>query len=77
MKTVAIIDHHPRKKIANNVPYMDVRPQMGATATIIYEYLLCLKLEIPIVLATALFYGIKTDTRGLSRGASSADATYC
>ena len=74
MQTVAVIDHHPRKDIAAEVPCVDVRPQMGATATIIYEYFLCLGLEIPDVLATALFYGIKTDTKGLSRGASSADA---
>jgi len=74
MQTLAVIDHHPRKEIAAEIPCVDVRPQMGATATIIYEYFLCLGLEIPAVLATALFYGIKTDTRGLSRGASSADA---
>ena len=74
IKTVAAIDHHPRKEISAEVPFVDVRPQMGATATIIYEYFLCLGLEIPAVMATALFYGIKTDTRGLSRGASRADA---
>ena len=74
MQTVAVIDHHPRKEIVAEVPFVDVRSQMGATATIIYEYFMCLGLEIPTVMATALFYGIKTDTRGLSRGASSADA---
>ena len=37
------------------------------------EYIQSAGIEPPPMLATALFYGIKTDTRGLSRGASQAD----
>jgi nanoRNase/pAp phosphatase (c-di-AMP/oligoRNAs hydrolase) len=37
------------------------------------EYLQAESLEIPANLATALFYGIKTDTMGLARGASFTD----
>ena len=52
---------------------MDVRPEIGASSTIITEYLQEAGLEIPQTLATALFYGIKTDTMGLGRGVSAND----
>jgi len=45
----------------------------GATSTILTEYLQAADIAPVSSLATALFYGIKTDTMGLSRGASPAD----
>jgi nanoRNase/pAp phosphatase (c-di-AMP/oligoRNAs hydrolase) len=54
-------------------PYLDLRPDVGAAATLVYQYLEIANLTLPSRLATALFYGIKTDTRGLSRGASTGD----
>ena len=57
----------------DTVPYADVRTDIGATVTMLYQYLDALNLKPDPLLATAMFYGIKTDTRGLSRGASSAD----
>ncbi|MGQ0561645.1 MAG: DHH family phosphoesterase [Gemmatimonadota bacterium] len=70
---IAIIDHHAFDGTAR-AEFADVRPQYGATATIMTEYL---RLEhdgnIARPLATALLYGIKTDTDSLSRGASPAD----
>jgi nanoRNase/pAp phosphatase (c-di-AMP/oligoRNAs hydrolase) len=47
---------------------------VGATSTILTEYLQAAGIEPPPKLATALFYGIKADTLGLSRGACPADA---
>ena len=56
---------------------MDIRPEVGASATIITEYLQAANFIIPPFLATALFYGIKTDTLGLGRGAAPDDTvTY-
>jgi nanoRNase/pAp phosphatase (c-di-AMP/oligoRNAs hydrolase) len=46
---------------------------VGATSTILTEYLQEAGLEPEPPLATALFYGIKTDTMGLGRDASPAD----
>lgn len=70
----AVFDHHePFRPPSAGVAYLDLRPEMGATATMIYQHLEVAGLPIPPRLATALFYGIKTDTRGLSRGTSPGD----
>ncbi len=69
-----VIDHHAWRDSSSLVQFSDVRPEIGASATIITEYLQATNLEIPSLLATALFYGIKTDTMGLGRGASAQDA---
>lgn len=68
-----VIDHHPRREASCNVGFADVRTNVGATSTILTEYLQAAELEPTPPVATALFYGIKTDTMGLGRGASSAD----
>jgi len=70
----AVFDHHePFRPPSEEVAYLDLRPEMGATATLIYQHLEVADLAIPPRLATALFYGIKTDTRGLSRGTAPGD----
>jgi len=68
-----VIDHHPGPPVAAPAVVVDIRPTVGATATILLEYLQAAAMPIPCPLATALFYGIKTDTLGLIRGASDAD----
>ena len=69
-----VLDHHPWLESTATANYSDVRSEIGATSTILFEYLRAADLELSPELATILFYGIKTDTRGLSRGTSSADA---
>ncbi len=71
---LAVIDHHPLHPNTEAVPFRDVRTRFGATATIVTRYLWALGEEPPSRLATALFYGIKADTLGLSRGATRSDA---
>lgn len=70
---IAIIDHHPCEKMPR-AAFVDIRPHYGATATMMTEYL---RVEderrIAEPLATALLYGIKTDTDTLSRGSISND----
>ncbi|GBE55333.1 MAG TPA: potassium transporter TrkA [Euryarchaeota archaeon] len=67
-----IIDHHPfDDKI--NVEYWDIRPELGAASTILTEYFVSLDIDITEDLATALLYGIKTDTNNFTRATTSDD----
>ncbi len=68
-----VIDHHPLRNITRTCPFIDVRPRYGSTSTIMTEYLRELDLKIDKMYATALFYGLKTDTNGLLRSTSKAD----
>ena len=68
-----VIDHHPGES-AGRATLRDVRPSFGATSTILTEYLRAAgDVKIRERLATALLYGIKTDTLHLERGATRAD----
>ena len=67
-----IIDHHPENEIANCL-FKDIRPHYGATSTILQEYLNAGDVKITQKLATALLYGIKTDTLLLEREAIEND----
>ena len=68
-----VIDHHPLRSITRKAPFHDVRPDYGSTSTIVTEYLRELDLQVDKILATALFYGLKTDTNGLLRSSIKAD----
>jgi len=68
-----VIDHHAWREATAAAAFADVRQELGATSTILTEYLQAAGIEPTPPLATALFYGIKTDTMGLARGASPAD----
>lgn len=70
---IVIDHHHPVREKLEAVPYIDVRPDAGATASLAYQYLDAAGITPDPVLATAMFYGIQADTRGLSRGESQAD----
>lgn len=65
-----VIDHHPRSLIHPDVPhpaFADIRPDLGATATMMVGYLKAAKIKPNQKLATALFYAIKTDTKNFVR----------
>jgi nanoRNase/pAp phosphatase (c-di-AMP/oligoRNAs hydrolase) len=68
-----VIDHHPIRKRTRRSPFTDVRSRYGATATIMYEYLLAAEVPIDMPLATALLYGIGSDTQDLGREAAAPD----
>jgi len=72
-EVVAVLDHHPLRDETADAGFVDVRPDVGATSTILTEYCQSAGIELPLSIATALFYGIKTDTMGLGRGAGEAD----
>ena len=81
---VAVIDHHPEG--GSGAAFTDVRPGYGACASIVAEYLRDLGatlpdeegyasggLAVPPELATGLVYGILSDTKRLTDGATLAD----
>ena len=69
---VAVIDHHEYRG-NQGYRFEDVRPTVGACATIVGEYFFENDVEPPQKLATALVFGIMKDTDGLTRGVSSLD----
>ncbi len=66
-----IIDHH--EPGSYKAPFTDIRPHYGATSSIMTEYLKSAKIKPSERIATALFHGIKTDTRNFERTATNAD----
>lgn len=66
-----IIDHHPVSVAYNG--YVDIRPEYGATSTLMTEYLRAARIRPSKKLATALFLGIKTDTNDFQRKAFGED----
>jgi nanoRNase/pAp phosphatase (c-di-AMP/oligoRNAs hydrolase) len=67
-----VIDHHPGYT-PGNAPFEDVRTRYGSTATIMTEYLIADRQHISERLATALLYGIRSDTVMLSRRVTEDD----
>jgi len=67
-----VIDHHPERP-GYSATIRDIRTRYGATASILTEYLRATNTEINPKLATALLYGIKSDTQYLGRQTSHKD----
>lgn len=63
----AVIDHHISGNLDNLPFFHDVRQHIGAASTIVTQYLRTAHCPIDEKLATALFYGIKTDTGDMGR----------
>ncbi|MBF9016365.1 MULTISPECIES: bifunctional oligoribonuclease/PAP phosphatase NrnA [unclassified Oceanispirochaeta] len=70
---VACIDHHEINEKDGGYRFSDLRPEIGACSSIIADYFIENKIEIPRNVATALLYGIFMDTSDLSRGVSELD----
>ena len=68
-----VIDHHPLRSISRRAAFTDIRRRYGATSTIVYEYLRKARAPIAAPLATALFYGIWSDTQDVGRKCLRAD----
>lgn len=68
-----VIDHHPFVPSSRKVKFHDIQSKVGATSTIITQYLIVENIEMSSHVATALLYGIKSDTRDLGRGTSKHD----
>ncbi len=73
---VAVFDHHvPPDSDGERpeVPHRDVRLGLGATSSMIYEYLRDARVELDERTASALFCGVRYDTMDLSRNVSPLD----
>jgi nanoRNase/pAp phosphatase (c-di-AMP/oligoRNAs hydrolase) len=72
-----VIDHHvppdPADAATSAPRFADVRTWVGATSTLVTSYLMEARVTVPASVATALFYGIRTDTADLARNASPLD----
>jgi nanoRNase/pAp phosphatase (c-di-AMP/oligoRNAs hydrolase) len=68
-----VIDHHSIRHATRKAEFTDVRGRYGATSTILYEYLVAAKIDIEAHLATALVYGIRSDTQDLGNETTRPD----
>lgn len=71
-KAIASIDHHPTFAAAH-YRFADIRPEIGACASIIASYFFENELPMDKETALALTFGIRSDTAKLSRGVSQLD----
>lgn len=71
IKLNIVIDHHQSGNI--EAEHLDIREEMGASATIMTEYLKELRIIPSRTIATALFFGIKTETEGFKKNARTSD----
>ncbi|MFP4632305.1 MAG: DHH family phosphoesterase [Halobacteriales archaeon] len=61
-----VVDHHPPDEEVD-AGHVDVREGYGATTTIVVEYLRALEVEVESDTATALTFGIRSETLGFIR----------
>ncbi len=68
-----VIDHHPPRPGSARAPWCDIRPELGATSTIVFGYLRERQIPIDAALATAVFFALRTETRDLGRESTEAE----
>ena len=76
IKADILIDHHPSCLSAEDESHLifkEIREEYGAISSLMTQYLRAANLEVSQRLATALLYGIKSDTLMLNREVSAAD----
>jgi nanoRNase/pAp phosphatase (c-di-AMP/oligoRNAs hydrolase) len=72
-----IIDHHKDGEFpTTNADFVDIRPGIGATASIMTQYLMELDIPVSKSVATALLYGIRADTKDFKRNVTPQDLNY-
>ncbi len=72
-KVDVVIDHHPNDIPSGSETFYEIIPQIGSTSTIITSYLDAENIKLKPAVATALFYGIKTDTNDMSVNVTEPD----
>jgi nanoRNase/pAp phosphatase (c-di-AMP/oligoRNAs hydrolase) len=68
-----VVDHHPPRPGSARAPWCDIRPDLGATSTIVFEYLRARAVPVDAALATAFFFALRTETRDLGRESTEAE----
>jgi nanoRNase/pAp phosphatase (c-di-AMP/oligoRNAs hydrolase) len=69
----AVLDHHQTPGECEGIPFLDVRRTLGATCSLVTRYLIEQELELPVPVATSLYYGIDSELSGYPREASALD----
>ena len=67
-----IVDHHPPKAEVD-AEFVDIRPEMGSTSTIMVEYIRGFGFDLDTAVATGLLYGIRVDTKDFAREITTDD----
>ena len=70
-----LIDHEDVDLEEEELPFVDIRPQMNSTSTILTKYLQEFDLSLGEDVATALLYGIRAETLDFKRDTTPADLT--
>lgn len=75
LEVIGVFDHHvsPDEAATAAIPHRDIRTKLGATSSLVYEYLRDAGVELDVQTATALFCGIRYDTGDLSHNVSDLD----
>jgi nanoRNase/pAp phosphatase (c-di-AMP/oligoRNAs hydrolase) len=68
-----VIDHHETGGVLTGVLFRDIRPHIGATSTMVTGYLLEQNVAVTPQVATALLYGIESESSGYPREAGPLD----
>ncbi len=72
VKFDVVIDHHPLSGECQ-AAFVDIRPDYGAASSMLVEYLRAAGIKPTVATATALFYGIKVDTRNFEKQSRLSD----
>lgn len=70
---LVVLDHHETPGSLAGVAFQEIRPDLGATSTMVTGYLLEQEVPVSRRLATALLYGIESEVLGYPREAGPAD----
>jgi len=68
-----VIDHHFFRNDTKKALFYDVRENIGSSSTIVAQYIKDFGTELNNKVATALYYGIKTDTMNFTRDFTKTD----
>ncbi|MFB6153095.1 MAG: DHH family phosphoesterase [Halodesulfurarchaeum sp.] len=67
-----VIDHHPPKTTVE-ANFVDIRESVGATSTLVVDYLEGYDVGVETAVATGLLFGIRIDTQDFVRGVTTQD----
>jgi nanoRNase/pAp phosphatase (c-di-AMP/oligoRNAs hydrolase) len=68
-----VIDHHDTPGEIAQIPFVDIRTNVGATCSLVTKYLSEQNVQPTVTVATGLLYGIETEIGGYPRDATPLD----
>jgi len=69
----AVLDHHQTPGDLDGIAFTDIRCGLGATCSMVVQYLMEQEIAVPPQLGTGLLYGIESELCGYPREASALD----